>query len=201
MSISRILRSGALGAALVLGVVACSDDPTGPGVPAEGTYRASFSGDLRGNVTGDAVFGVETIEQGSVFAVLLGIDEDDMANLVILRGGTTRLEAGTHPVANTADNVPVDDDEVEIYLGIGNDTSSVIGFLEGKSGTVRVTRSTTSLVEGTFDFIVEGLIEEDGGLAEEATLHVTGGFSAEHASDPVASRLRAHAVKVRVLAR
>ena len=97
MSITRSLRLAALGAAVAL-AAACSDDPTGPRLPAAGTYRLALAGDYAAQHTGDAVFGVDGSEGSQYFAVLLGDDVADMANLVILRGGATRLEVGTHQV-------------------------------------------------------------------------------------------------------
>src|SRR5215213_2291156 len=112
MPITRTLRLAALGAVISL-AVACSDDPTGPRLPAAGKYRLSLAGDYVASHTGDAVFGAGGPEGSRYFGVLLGDDVADMANLVILRGGATRLEVGTHTVANTTDNLPDDADDVE----------------------------------------------------------------------------------------
>jgi hypothetical protein len=177
MSTIRTLRLATLGAVIAL-AAACSDDPTGPRPPAAGKYRLDLAGDYAARHTGDAVFGVDGDGENQFFAVLLGDDVADMANLIILRGGATRLEVGTHAVANTTDDLPDDADDVEILLGVGNDTSSTVGFFDGQAGTVTVTKSSADVVAGTFAVTVKGLLEEDGDNAEPATLQVSGAFTA-----------------------
>ena len=199
MSISRTLRLSALGAVLAL-AAACSDDPTGPRQPAAGTYRLDLAGDYAARHTGDAVFGVDGAEGEEFFAVLLGTEEEDLANLAIFRGGTTRLATGVHQVANTSDDLPDDPADVEIYLGVGNAGSSTVGFFDGKSGTVTVTQSTPDVLAGTFAIVAKGLLEENGGTAHPATVQVSGAFTARSVPGQSA-QLRLEHVRVQRLAR
>ena len=200
MSIQRILRLASIGAALTL-AAACSDDPSGPKAPAAGTFRSAFSGDYAARHSGEAVFGVDGDEGSEFFGVLLGTDEDDLANIIILREGDARLEVGTHQVANTADTEEDEADEVEILVGIGNVGSSIVGFLDGKSGTVTVTKSSATGLAGTFSVVAEGLIERNGGTAEEATVEVSGAFSALPVAGSSQLRMRASRVEVKRLGR
>lgn len=200
MSITRTLRLAALGAVLAL-AAACSDDPTGPQPPAAGKYQLNLAGDYAARHTGDAVFGVDGEEGNEFFAVLLGDDVADMANLVILRGGTARLEVGTHQVANTSDDTPDAEGSVEILLGVGNDTSSTVGFFDGRSGSVTITKSTADVLAGTFALTVEGLLEEEGNNAEPATLQVSGAFSAESVPGASGARMRVKELRVQRLSR
>jgi hypothetical protein len=203
MSLPRFLRLAALGAAAAA-TVACADDPTGPRLPAAGTFRFALTGDHVAQHTGEAVFGVDGPQGNRVFGLILGADETDMANIAILRRGAERLEVGDHQIANTSDGVPDAAGAVEVLVGVGNDTSSVIGFFDGKSGTIRITRSTPALLAGTFTVVAEGLLERDGGTAEPATVEVTGAFTAEAAGAGAAARgmrIRTQDVRVRPLGR
>lgn len=200
MSIQRLLRLASL-AALLGAAAACDDDSSGPRMPAAGTYRSTFAGDYAGSHSGAAVFGVDGDEQSQYFGVLLGTDEDDVANIIILREGTARLEVGTHQVANTADGSEVDPDEVEFLVGIGNAGSSTVGFLDGRSGTLRITRSDASGLAGTFSIVAEGLIERDGETAEPAEVQLSGAFSAIPAEGESALRIRATRLEVKRLSR
>ena len=200
MRIARSLRLPALAA--ILGIVAaCSDDPTGPKAPAAGKYRLDLAGDYAARHTGDALFGVDGSDGSQYFAVLLGDEVEDMANLVILRSGATRLEVGTHAVANTADQLPDDADDVEILLGVGNDTSSTVGFFDGQSGTVTITKSTADVLAGTFALTVKGLLEEDGANAEPATLQVSGAFTAAAVPGAQDARMQVRGLRIQRLAR
>jgi hypothetical protein len=200
MSIQRILRLASLGAILTL-AAACSDDPSGPKAPAAGTFRSDFSGDYASKHSGAAVFGVDGEEGSEYFALLLGTDEDDMANIVVLREGVARLEVGTHQVANTVDTQEDDADEVEMLVGIGNSSSSVVGFLDGKSGTVTITRSAQDGLAGSFDIVAEGLIERNGGTAQPATVRVSGAFSAVPVTGVSGLRLKTSRIEVKPLSR
>ena len=196
---NAIVRLVAAAAAIAL-AAACSDS-TGPGMPAAGTYRLNLAGDYAARHTGEAVFGVDGNEGHEYFAVLLGIEQEDMANLVILRSGTTRLELGTHQVANTTDQFPDAANAVEIMLGVGTATSSTVGFFDGKSGTVTITRSSADVLAGTFSIVAQGLLEENGGTAEPATLQVSGAFTAEPVPGTSNARMRVEGVRVQRLAR
>ena len=203
MSIQRLFRRASFGAALTLAaaLAACSDDPSGPRLPAAGTYRSTFTGDYTGSHSGEAVFGTDGNEGEEYFGVLLGTDEDDIANIIILREGATRLEVGEHEVANTVDDSQVDEDEVEILIGIGNPGSSTVGFLDGRSGKVVVTRSAADGLAGTFSIVAEGLIERDGGTAEPAEVELTGAFSAVPVEARSGMQMRVSGLRVRQLSR
>ena len=203
MSIRHLFRRASLGAALTLVAVlaACSDDPSGPRLPAAGTYRSTFTGDYTGSHSGEAVFGTDGNEGAEYFGVLLGTDEDDIANIIILREGATRLEVGEHQVANTVDDSQVDEDEVEILIGIGNPGSSTVGFLDGRSGKVVVTRSAADGLAGTFSIVAEGLIERDGHTAEPAEVEITGAFSAVPVEARSGMQMRVSGLRVRQLSR
>lgn len=200
MSIQRILRLASLGAVLAL-AAACSDDSSGPKGPAAGTFRSTFSGDYASKHSGAAIFGVDGEAGSEYFGLLLGTDEDDLANIVVLREGAARLEVGTHQVANTVDTQTDDADEVEILVGIGNAGSPVVGFLDGKSGTVKITRSAQDGLAGSFDVVAEGLIERNGGTAQPATVRVSGDFSAVPVTGTSALRLQASRIRVSPIAR
>jgi hypothetical protein len=200
MSISRTFRLTAVAAVLAL-AAACSDDPTGPKAPAAGKYRLALAGDYAARHTGDAVFGVDGAEGAEYFAVLLGDDVADMANLVILRSGATRLEVGTHQIANTSDQVADPANSVEVLLGVGNDTSSTVGFFDGQGGTVTITKSTADVVAGTFALTVKGLLEQDGDPAEPATLQVSGAFTAEAVAGVQGARMQVRGLRVERLSR
>ena len=200
MSIARHLRFAALGALIALGA-ACSDDPSGPRLPADGTFRIDLSGDYAAKHGGQAIFGVDGDAGHEFFAVLLGTQQDDMANLVILRSGTTRLELGTHQIANTSDEAPESGNPVEVLLGVGTASSSTVGFFDGKSGTIDITKSTADIVAGTFDLVVEGLLEEDGHTAEPATLRVTGAFTAEAVQNEQNARMQIRGLRMQRLTR
>ena len=194
------LRLAAIGALLAIGA-ACSDDPSGPRLPAAGKFRLSLAGDFAATHAGDAIFGVDG-EQGSpFFGVLLGTDEQDLANLVILRSGATRLEVGRHTIANTSDQLPDPANAVEILLGVGNASSSTVGFFDGKSGTVTITRSSADILAGTFDLVAQGLLEENGGGAEPATVRVSGAFTAEPVAGTQGARMRVQSIRLQRLAR
>lgn len=202
MSIARTLRLATLGA-LAAATMACSDS-TGPGTPAAGTARFTLTGDYAARHTGLAVFGVDGPAGSRYFGLILGADADDMANIAILRNGTARLEVGVHEIANTSDDTPDGEGDIEVLVGVGNDTSSVVGFFDGKSGTIRVTRSTPEVLAGTFTIVARGLLEQDGGTAESAEVEVTGAFTAvavDAAPVSRAMRIRTHDVRVRPLAR
>lgn len=198
MSTLRTLRLAALGALVALGA-ACSDDPSGPKAPAAGTFRSTFSGDYASRHSGAAIFGVDGEEGSEYFGVLLGTDEDDLANIIVLREGVARLEVGTHDVANTVDTQADDEDEVEILVGIGNEGSPVVGFLDGKSGTVTITRSAQDGLAGSFDIVAEGLIERNGGTAQPATVRVSGAFSAIPVTGSSQLRLQTSRIQVKPL--
>lgn len=200
MSIARTFRLAAVGTVLAL-AAACSDDPTGPRAPAAGKYRLELAGDYAARHTGDAVFGVDGQPGNQFFAVLLGDDVADMANLVVFRGGAARLEVGTHQIANTSDDLPDAANAVEILLGVGNDTSSTVGFFDGQSGTVTITRSSADVVAGSFALTVKGLLEEDGGTAEPATLQVSGAFTAESAPGIQGARMQVRGLRVERVAK
>lgn len=200
MSITRTFRLSALGALFAL-ATACSDDPTGPRQPAAGKYRLDLAGDYAARHTGDAVFGVDGDQGSQYFAILLGDDVAEMANLVILRAGAARLEVGTHQIANTSDDAPDPANGVEILLGVGNDTSSTVGFFDGQSGTVTITKSSADVVAGSFALTVKGLLEEDGGTAEPATLQVSGAFTAESVAGIQGARMQLRGLRVERLAR
>ena len=201
MSIQRLFRRASFGAALTLAaaLAACSDDPSGPRLPAAGTYRSTFTGDYTGSHSGEAVFGTDGNEGEEYFGVLLGTDEDDLANIIVLREGVARLEVGTHDVANTVDTQADDEDEVEILVGIGNEGSPVVGFLDGKSGTVTITRSAQDGLCGSFDIVAEGLIERNGGTAQPATVRVSGAFSAIPVTGSSQLRLQTSRIQVKPL--
>lgn len=196
----RTLRLAAV-AALVPLVAACSDDDSnGPRQPQLGTYRMTLAGDHTGSHSGEAVFGVDGEGAGQYFGVVLGIDEQDLANLIFLRSGTERLAVGTHQVANTTDSEQDDAEDVEVLLGIGNSSSTTVGFLDGRSGTITVTRSTAEELAGTFTITAQGLIERDGGTAQPATVQVSGAFNAEGVAEPSSARVRLSRVRVQRLA-
>ena len=196
---SAIARLFAAAAAIAL-AAACSDDPAGPRMPAAGSYRLNLAGDYTARHTGEAIFGVDGNEGHEYFAVLLGVEQADMANLVMVRSGTTRFELGTHQVANTTDQFPDDEDAIEILLGVGNDTSSIVGFFDGQSGTVTITRSSDDVLAGTFSVVAKGLLEENGGTAEPATLKISGAFTAEPVPGTSNARMRVEGVRLQRLA-
>ena len=199
----RTLRLAAVAALVPLAAACSDDDPSGPRIPSLGSYRMRLTGDHVANHTGAALFGVHGEGEGQYFGVVLGTDEDDLANLIFLRSGPTRLAVGTHQVANTTDGQQDDPDDVEVLLGLGNAESSTVGFLDGRSGTITVTRSTADELAGRFAIVADGLIERDGGNAEEATVSISGEFNAEAAGSGAAlgSRVRLHGVRVTRLSR
>lgn len=196
----RTLRVAALAALVPLAAACSDDDPSGPRQPALGSYRMTLAGDHAATHSGAAVFGVDGEGEEQYFGVILGVDEDDLANLIFLRSGAERLTAGTHQVANTFDSEPDDAEDVEVLLGIGNTSSSTVGFLDGESGTITVTRSTADELAGTFSITARGLIERNGGTAQPATVQITGAFNAEGVADPSSARMRLSRVRVQRLA-
>jgi hypothetical protein len=200
MSFQRLLRLASL-ATLLGAAAACGDDSSGPRMPAAGTHRSTFAGDYAGSHAGAAVFGADGDDETQYFGVILGADEDDVANIVILREGSTRLEVGEHDVANTVDGSDVEADEVEFLVGIGNPGSSTVGFLDGRSGTLRITRSDAAGLAGTFSIVAEGLIERDGETAEPAEVQISGAFSAIPAEAASGLRIQATRLEVKRLSR
>lgn len=195
----RTLRVAALAALVPLAAACSDDDASGPRQPQLGSYRMTLAGDHAATHSGAAIFGVDGEGEDQYFGVVLGVDEDDLANLIFLRSGTARLAVGTHQVANTFDSEPDDAEDVEVLLGIGNTTSSTVGFLDGQSGTITVTRSTADELAGTFSITARGLIERNGGTAQPATVQISGAFNAEGVADPSSARMRLSRVRVQRL--
>ena len=175
----RTLRLAALAAFLPLAAACSDDDANGPSQPSLGAYRMRLTGDHVASHSGEAAFGVDGEGENQYFGVVLGTDESDLANLIFLRAGTTRFPVGTHDVANTTDTQADDPQDIEVLLGLGNTGSSLVGFLDGESGTITVTKSTATELAGSFTIVAKGLIERNGGTAQPATVQISGAFNAE----------------------
>lgn len=143
--------------ALVLALVlsACgSDDPTGPGEGASGTFQATLSGDVTASLTGGAMF---TTVPGEAF--VLNFSTGDASGSMGIE-----LEELGRPGTGT--------------IQLGSSTSGAYGYgvvgntlFFSESGSVTITSSSSTALVGTFQF------EAQTPTADEIT--VTGTFSAQ----------------------
>ena len=188
MSTSRI-RTLTLAALAAFSLAACSDDDaSGPKVPAQGNARITLEAegqDTTMNV--DAFFGKDWDESGQsrVFAIAIGASNENMT-LVMARPDTTRPAIGNLTVGDLTGDSEIPDDELQVALVMADE--STLGAFVGKSGTVRITRSTAQSLAGTIDLVVEGLVWIEGSdIPTEVTMDVTGTFNASPAPAGAAS--------------
>ena len=181
MSTSRF-RHLALTALAAITLAACGDDSSGPAVPALGNARITLSAEGEDTtMVVDAAFGKDWDEAGEnrVFGIAIGeAGEDASVALVMARRDTTQPGIGELEVADmTGGAAEPSDDELQVALVVSDDET--LGILVGRSGTVRITRSTAQSLAGTIDIVVEGLVWLEGSTEPvEVEMDVTGTFNA-----------------------
>lgn len=201
MSMSRI-RTLTLAALAAFTLAACGDDDaSGPKLPAQGNARLTLTAEGQDTtVDVDAFFGKDwdESEQNRVFAIAIGAGSENLT-VVMARPDTTQPGVGDLTVADLTGETEVPDDELQVALVMADETT--LGMFVGKSGTVRVTRSSAQALAGTIDMVVEGLVWIDGSdVPTEITMDVTGTFNATPASAgaTASSALRARVSDLRV---
>ncbi len=199
MTTSRLGRL-TLAALAALSLTACSDDASGPKSPTPGHARITLAAegdDTTMNV--DAYFGKEwdESEENRVFAIASGAESETMT-IVMARRDTVRPGIGEIAVADLTGEEEVPDDELQVALILADETT--LGVFAGKSGSVRVTRSSAQSLAGTIDMVVEGLIWIEGSTTPaEVTMEVTGTYNASAAPTGVpTSALEARVSDLRV---
>ena len=200
MSTSRI-RTLTLAALAAFTLAACGDDDaSGPKLPAQGNARITLAAegeDTTMNV--DAFFGKDwdESEENRVFGIAIGAASENLT-IVMARPDTTQPGVGNLAIANLTDEAEDPASQLQVALVMADETS--MGVFVGKSGTVRITRSSAQALAGTVDMVVEGLVWIDGSdVPTEITMDVTGTFNATPApAGAVSSALEARVSGLRV---
>lgn len=157
----RHMIGGLLAAVLALG--ACEEGPAGPeGTGSTGNFEATISGGFNANLSGTALSGTQ---QG---AYLIRLDDTDVQGLpgVI---GLFRV-AGRPPVGTFS--VSTDQTATAAFIGIAitGQTAGQNGLaFQADSGSVTITQSSTSRVQGSFNLVGTGY----RGVTPDSTFAVT----------------------------
>lgn len=160
---------------LLLGTAACdsNDSDDGPGFLGDATVNVT--GSVSKEFSGNAVFSVETEGDETHFTLLLAdeITNETAGHAVLFQRLGERPETGTYTI---------DGEEIyTFYMGENGDDDWIVG---GDEGELKITRSTSDEIEGTFSFTGILLGTDD----DEVT--VAGSFRARHADvPPVLSKL------------
>lgn len=168
-----------MAAALVL--TACGGDGNGGVGPGNGGagFSADVQGDIETSIKGDALYGTATDpEAGSIFAVEMAEDDATGGGMIqLIRIGAGVPAVGNYQLTDAVNGTPQDGDW--IAAAYDSDQGQLTAIFAATSGSVKVTRNSNGVYEGTFDFIAVG-----GALSDpttEMTIAVNGKFKATQA--------------------
>jgi len=169
-----LLRATALVSALA--IVACSDDPTDPGVGGgNGSFNATVTGGVSATFSGAAVQGEAEFETSQPGWIAVLGSANLSGNSVLIACFCSRPADGTYQLIdlNTAGDLLPGEWAALLTLGDGT-TPTFLGLSTG--GSVTITSSSADLVVGTYDYPASGIDLANPGAPVLAT--VVGDFSA-----------------------
>lgn len=164
-----------VGLALLAGVLAAcgsSDKVTAP--VASGTYTATVSGAVTGQLSGRALFGTDAGASGQpIFGVLLG-DAASPHAVLLYRSGNTQPAAGTYALQDSFTGQPAAGTWTALHM-VDQGSGNVLAFF-ATSGSMTITQSSATRLSGTFNYVGKGYVSGGDTIPEAVT--VTGNFDA-----------------------
>jgi hypothetical protein len=128
----------------------CDSDSTGPDETL-GTYEMTLTGDMTETAEGPASFGTDVDDDGDpIFGLLFG-DEESRHVVIAGKAGSARPAVGTYDIAEGAWEL----------LHMISDDEELVGLLFGVEGEINITRSSSTRLSGTIDFVATGYLDED----------------------------------------
>lgn len=147
-------------------LVGCDDDPYG----LEGQFSGQITGAMEFSLSGGAVFAEgESQGQKNFVVEATSMTETDVHKIGIMWAEAPRPEAGVYELGSVPSGL------YGMYVRTVNDTATAFFTSVDQAGEVEITKSTSSEVKGTFQFVAEGYtLGED--VPKEITL--SGSFTA-----------------------
>ena len=162
---------------IIFAMAACGGDTTSPGEEDfTGSFTVTVSGDFTGSYEGEAFFGEATNSDGDpVWVLFMGTDgsSDDMV-LYFVREGA-RPGQGSHAMVDVQSADSLSAGDLGGYMSVGAGNSTVVVF--STAGSLVVSESTGSLMEGDFNIQAAGTQLSDG-MATDVSVTITGSYSA-----------------------
>lgn len=156
-------RATVLLAALGLVALACGGDSTGPdgdnGEEPRGTFQATVSGDLSLILSGEAVFGTQTQQGSSAFAIALlsGVLGQDGSDIIFIgRDNPAAPGLGTYPIHSASCGTCTADDFAGAY--VHQVTVLDLGTFVSDTGSFTISAASADTLRGTFDFTTSAFL-------------------------------------------
>lgn len=182
----KTIRHYLLLAALATLAACGGDDNTGPdgndGGSNSATFQMTLDGDIDHSMTGPVAFAGQPAdpetETPALFAIGGGTAQEDTPNsgaFAFFRENEARPGTGEYEIGS------VDDENGDIFYAIiFTGTDETLRAWGSESGTLKITKSTSDRLEGSFTFTATGgLITGPG----DETVTITGTFKAVHGSN------------------
>lgn len=161
--------------ALSIGVFACGGDSTGPEEEEFGSFSVTISGLVTDSFEGEAVFGEATDPDTNEEVWVLWLTDESEEKLVYLVRLSDRPGNGTYPFSDLNQEEFSAGDLAGLMIAQVAETSTAIFSSTG--GSLVVTGSSSTRMEGTFTIQAEGIVMA-GSEATEGQITITGEFDA-----------------------
>ena len=178
-----IRRATVVAAALAFGACGGDGDPVGVGPGNgggdEGSFSATVSGDITASFNGTAFHG-EATDSGSgdqAWILALNTDDPNSGNSVLVFRLAGRPGTGTYDLKDLVSSGGLEDGEWGAIVTVGQGGGLVFGAFS-VSGTVTISSSSESRVQGTFSIQVTAV--DPSNPQQQLSATVTGTFDARN---------------------